>query len=69
MHNSSLPGGHVGLVNDLGRHFPRTRQPVVGQSLEIELAADLRVRTTSVRNIIRIEWHHMCEEFRASRGV
>lgn len=65
----NLPFSDIVVVNDLRWNFPRTRQTESVQSLEIELAAHFWIGSTGMRHIVRVEWHHMGEEFRVAGGV
>ena len=57
----SWPISNVDVSNDNGSYFPRTRQPTAGESFEVKLTADSRVRATSVWYVVAIEWHHVTE--------
>lgn len=56
------PLGHIATGDGLGRDFPGAIDAPAWQPLEVKLAADFRVRPTSVGHIVTVERHHVAEE-------
>ena len=66
MQHRCTPDSDVVSIDGLRSFVPRTCNLAAGKTLEVELAADLRVGTARVWHVIAVERHHVTEHVRVA---